>query len=156
MKAAQGVAIAPPSTSTVVLVGLAERDQNFLQELFESSSGLPAADCQWFVQSRASVPSTVAALRHARIEVVLCDRDLMPNAWKELLEQFACLKQPPCLIVTSRLADDHLWAEALNLGAYDVLARPFDRAEVLRTVCLARQQWHNRHVSAPKVMRSVA
>jgi DNA-binding response OmpR family regulator len=44
---------------------------------------------------------------------------------------------------------DYLQAEGLNLGAYDVLARPFDRADVMRTVCLAREQWRNRYV--PKV-----
>jgi FixJ family two-component response regulator len=41
------------------------------------------------------------------------------------------------LIVTSRLADEHLWAEALNLGAYDVLAKPFDQEEVIRVLSSA-------------------
>ena len=38
------------------------------------------------------------------------------------------------MIVTSRLADDRLWAEVLNLGGYDVLAKPFDASEVARVV----------------------
>jgi DNA-binding NtrC family response regulator len=46
---------------------------------------------------------------------------------------------PPNLIVTSRLADDELWAEVLNLGGYDVLAQPFDPQEVYRIVF---QAWH--------------
>ena len=50
---------------------------------------------------------------------------------------FALLPRPPLQIVTSRLANDRLWAEALNLGAYDVLPRPFDPAEVLRSVGMA-------------------
>jgi DNA-binding response OmpR family regulator len=58
-----------------------------------------------------------------------------------LLEQLARLPDPPALVVTSRIADDSLWAEALNLGAYDVLAKPFDGAEVVRVVSLA---WLNR------------
>ena len=41
------------------------------------------------------------------------------------------------MIVTSRLADERLWAEALNLGAYDVLAKPFDRTEAMRVVAAA-------------------
>ena len=36
--------------------------------------------------------------------------------------------------MTSRLADEHLWAEALNLGAYDLLAKPFDRMEAMRVL----------------------
>ena len=36
-------------------------------------------------------------------------------------------------------------AEALNLGAYDVLAQPFDGMEVSRIVNLARLRWEERH-----------
>jgi DNA-binding response OmpR family regulator len=41
------------------------------------------------------------------------------------------------------LADDYLWSEALNLGAYDVLAKPFDVEEVVRTVDAARRRCTN-------------
>ena len=37
----------------------------------------------------------------------------------------------------SRLADEALWAEVLNLGGYDLLASPFDPIEVDRVVTLA-------------------
>ena len=47
----------------------------------------------------------------------------------------------PSLIVTSRLADERLWAEALNLGAYDVLAKPFDSTEAMRVVGAAWRAW---------------
>jgi len=48
------------------------------------------------------------------------------------------------LIVTSRLADECLWAEALNIGAYDVLAKPFDRNEVRRSESLACLHWNDK------------
>jgi FixJ family two-component response regulator len=47
------------------------------------------------------------------------------------------------LIVASRLADERLWAEALNLGAWDVLAKPFNHIEVIRSVKSAWQHWHD-------------
>jgi hypothetical protein len=50
--------------------------------------------------------------------------------------------RPPNLIVSSRLADDRLWAEVLNLGGYDVLARPFNRVEVIRVVQAAWRAWN--------------
>jgi FixJ family two-component response regulator len=50
----------------------------------------------------------------------------------------------PSLIVTSRLADDRLWAEALNLGAYDVLAKPFERLELVRSVSSAWLHWYHK------------
>jgi hypothetical protein len=43
--------------------------------------------------------------------------------------------------VTSRLADERLWSEVLNLGGYDVLPQPLDRNEALRTIGLAWDRW---------------
>jgi DNA-binding NtrC family response regulator len=146
----------PPHTATVVLVGFAKQDQDYLQELLNCSDCPIAADWSWAIESRDSAPAALAALHRGSIPVVVCDRDRTPEAWKDLLAQFAFLAQPPCLIVTSRLADEHLWAEALNLGAYDVLARPFDRAEVVRSISLARFHWCNRASSQPEVARAVA
>jgi len=51
------------------------------------------------------------------------------------------LPDPPLLIVASRLADEYLWAEALNPGAYDVLAKPFDAEEVIRVL---RSAWFHK------------
>lgn len=54
------------------------------------------------------------------------------------------LPEPPCFIVTSELADEYLWAEALNLGAYDVLIKPFDPIELIRSLSLAWQYSESR------------
>jgi DNA-binding response OmpR family regulator len=64
-----------------------------------------------------------------------------------MLEVLTPLSNPPFLIVTSRTADERLWAEALNLGAYDVLAKPYNQAEVIRVVSLAWLLWKERRVS---------
>jgi DNA-binding response OmpR family regulator len=85
-------------------------------------------------------------LREHDIAVVLCERDLTPEApitWIDMLENIRHLPHPPSLIVTSRLADERLWSEALNLGVWDVLAKPFKRGEVIHSVRLAWQRWHN-------------
>jgi len=59
----------------------------------------------------------------------------------DVLEQLRLLPDPPFVVVTSRLADERLWAEALNRGAYDVLAKPFDGTEVIRTISSAWLHW---------------
>ena len=59
------------------------------------------------------------------------------------MEHVNAMPNAPSLIVTSRLADDRLWAEALNLGAWDVLAKPFHVTEVIRSVRSAWQHWHD-------------
>jgi DNA-binding response OmpR family regulator len=61
---------------------------------------------------------------------VIAERDLPLGDWKDLLAAIRLLPDPPLLIVTSRLADEYLWAEVLNLGGHDVIAKPFLLAEL--------------------------
>ena len=83
-------------------------------------------------------------LQQHDIATVVCERDLLPGTYIDLLEQIKAMPNPPSLIVASRLADERLWAEALNLGAWDVLATPFDRNEVVRSVRSGWQHWRGR------------
>lgn len=132
-----------PRTAAVALVGFEENEIALLESIFKRLQGSTTPDCVWQVRRKPSVEAAVQALGRESIPIVMCDDDRMPSAWKELQERFAALPRPPLQIVTSRLANDRLWAEALNLGAYDVLARPFDTAEVLRTVGMAWQRWQD-------------
>jgi DNA-binding response OmpR family regulator len=91
------------------------------------------------VRSCTTLAAALNALSKHQFEVVVCERDLQPGSWKDVLEEAVILPDPPPLIVTSRLADERLWAEALNLGAHDVLAKPFDRTETMRVVDAAWQ-----------------
>jgi DNA-binding response OmpR family regulator len=86
------------------------------------------------------------------VEVVVAERDSPHWDWKEILRDFRRLVRPPRLIVTSRLADDALWSEALNLGAHDVLAQPFDRDEVERAIASACRRFKFQpELARPKV-----
>ena len=79
---------------------------------------------------------------------MVTERDLAPGSWRDLLNNFLLLPDPPVLVVASRLADEYLWAEALNLGAYDVLAKPFDAFEVMRVLGSAWRHWTDSHDQA--------
>ncbi len=92
-----------------------------------------------------SLASALAIIRGREIGVVICERDLSPGTWIDMLEGLRLLRNAPPLIVTSRLADEKFWAEALNLGAYDVLAKPFDLRELVRSVNLAWLHWWHQH-----------
>ena len=63
------------------------------------------------------------------------------GTWKDILQAMATLSGRPLLIVTSRLADDYLWVEVLNLGGYDVLAKPWHHKEVARAIASALEHW---------------
>jgi DNA-binding NtrC family response regulator len=102
-------------------------------------------DSQWTVIAGSTIASALSALREIPIPIVICDCDISSGTWGEMLDHLTLLPDPPLLIVTSRLADERLWAEALNLGAWDVLAKPFAADEVIRIVSIAGQHWQDRH-----------
>jgi DNA-binding NtrC family response regulator len=108
-----------------------------------SLEGIVRSD--WTVIPSATVASALSVLREVPIPVVICDGELAPGTWGDLLNHISSFHDPPVLIVTSRLADERLWAEAVNLGAWDVLAKPFDAEEVIRIVSVAWQHWRDRH-----------
>jgi len=70
--------------------------------------------------------------------------------WVDVLDQIQSMPHPPSVIVTSRMADEQLWSEALNLGAWDVLAKPLDPSEVIRSVESAWRHWHHR-IELPEI-----
>jgi DNA-binding NtrC family response regulator len=127
------------------------RPTGILGVLFVNSNGEDCVSLErifksdWTLIPSAAVASALFVLRQATFPIVLFDADITTGRWREMLDQISFLPDPPLFIVTSRLADDHLWAEALNLGAWDVLAKPFDTQEVIRIVSSAWQHWQDRH-----------
>ena len=125
----------------VLSISPMEEDHFFLQNIFNDLHGTLDPSHTFKVNACTTLASGLLALRKRQFEVVVCERDLLPGSWKDVLEQVTILPDPPSLIVTSRLADERLWAEALNLGAYDVLAKPFDRSDAMRVVGAAWRAW---------------
>jgi DNA-binding response OmpR family regulator len=124
--------------------GLAE-DHLALAKVLAAPHAQKCAGLRWEVAGAASVDSAMSLLENGSIPVVLCEGELGQDSWKALLERLPKLAQPPFLIIGSRTADDLLWAEALNLGAYDVLAKPLEPTEVMRTLNLAWLRWKQEH-----------
>ncbi len=112
--------------TTGLLISPAERDHEFLEKLFVEQG--------WTLFSARSLGSASVLLHQENISVVLTERDLPAGSWRDVLEIAHALIRPPLVIVTSLHADEQLWAEALNLGAYDVLAKPFNQSEIVRVL----------------------
>ena len=121
---------------TVLSVSPTEEVHFSLQGIFNHS--------KWKLNKAHNLASALAFLRARQTPVVLCETDVLPGTWRDLLEQVTRVPNAPAVIVSSRLADDRLWAEALNLGAWDVLARPFVKSEVVQAVSAAWRHWWNR------------
>jgi len=129
----------PERAVTVLAVSDSEADHDCLDEVFRHSN--------WRMLSARSCREAFEILESNRIPVVVCECALPDGSWKSLLNRFAQWPDEPLLVVSSRQADDHLWAEVLNLGGYDVLAKPFDRAEVVRVIGAAWLHWRQRGVA---------
>ena len=102
---------------------------------------------QWEIREAATYGEAVGILDKRRIAVTICDTEIADGNWQVLLANLQSRSHPPNLIVSSRLADERLWAEVLNLGAYDVLVQPFDRGEVLRVARMAWMAWRQERQS---------
>jgi DNA-binding NtrC family response regulator len=142
MKEPSGAETSSARTVQVLSVSPSEADHVALYNILQQ----PAldTDCGWVVHPVSSFASTAEALAEHAIPIVISEDNLHPGTWRTILDFISALPDPPLLIVASRLADERLWAEALNLGAWDVLAKPFDRQEVIRVVSSAWRHWRDR------------
>jgi DNA-binding NtrC family response regulator len=95
----------------------------------------------WRLCSSFSIDDAENLMARAEFPVVLCDNNLSDGSWQQLLQISGVSARPPRVIVFSRSPDDALWAEVLNLGAYDLLTYPFEAQEVVRVIGLAAESW---------------
>jgi DNA-binding NtrC family response regulator len=101
----------------------------------------------WNLRVRTTCREALTLLRKTPLPVVICDDESSRGQWHAMLDDLSKLAAPPALIVSSRLADERLWAKVLNLGGYDVLVTPFEKTEVLR-VCYQAWQFQDRESSS--------
>lgn len=122
-----------------------QRDHALLENIFRCPDWPLLPGSTLALRTCRNLKEALRILRNDVVPVVLCEQVLQPGTWKDMVEALATLPDPPYLIVTSKHADDRLWAEALNLGAYDVIPTPFDTAEVIRILSVAWLRWSDRH-----------
>ena len=74
-------------------------------------------------------------LETGNFQVVVSEANLEDGTWFDLLQLTRSLGTE--LVVTDPWADGRFWAEAISLGAYDLLAQPFRDTEVRRVLASA-------------------
>jgi len=118
---------------SILAVSPAGEDNILLDHVFSHSN--------WKFDRVCTCREALEYLKQTEISVIICAADLPDGDWKDLLDQLKGQLVPPRVIVESQIADDRLWAEVLDSGGYDVLAKPFEQREVIRVVSLAWRQW---------------
>ncbi len=76
-------------------------------------------------------------LREDEYDLVLTEASLPDGTWLEVLQLARDTARELDVIVTDPHADARFWAEALNLGVYDLLTQPFYEPEVRRILSYA-------------------
>src|SRR5436190_4303440 len=94
------------------------------RELSRMLRGLPI-----LLDHAATLQHARRELRQNEYEVVLTEAALPDGDWMDVLRLARECPRELEVIVTDPHADARFWAEALNLGAYDLLARPFYQPE---------------------------
>lgn len=83
-----------------------------------------------------------AQLRKESYQVILTEATLPDGGWLDVLRLAREQTPEPEVIVTDPHADASFWGEALNLGAYDLLAQPYYEPEVRRILYNACSRLH--------------
>ncbi len=112
--------------------------------LFISPSASDAAAVTEMLSSINIHCDNVGNLRKARQKMeaetfgaVLTDSSLPDGTWKDVVKMVRNAKRSSAVVVSDRLADADFWVDALELGAYDVLLKPFCCGEVQRILANA-------------------
>jgi DNA-binding NtrC family response regulator len=133
----------------ILLVSGSIEDHLSLSDLISHSN--------WGLRHALGCGEALELLKERPIPVVICDCDLSDGTWQDLWREIGELPSPPRLIVSSRMANERLWGEVLNLGAYDLLTKPFEASEVFREGYLAWHSWRDERArnSRPPVVGEV-
>ncbi|MGA3238352.1 MAG: response regulator [Bryobacteraceae bacterium] len=116
-----------------LLVGEYEVDRFLVHEVFKKHG--------WRLFEARDRKRAMQCLERNPVKVVIAKTDVPNWSWRRVLNDLRSLTKPPQLIVTSRTADESLWAEVLNVGGYDVMAQPFEQYEVERVIASAHRHF---------------
>lgn len=130
----------------VLVVSPSDSDHRSFERIFSHTN--------WTLSHASGCREALRALERAPVSVVVCEARLPDGTWRDLLEALRAWPLPPLMIVTSDFADTVLWAEALNLGAYDFLAKPFNQPEVIQIISLAWLFWKEQTRRKPEPERA--
>lgn len=131
------------TTESVKLVAITEKsdDSVALRQI--------ASDYRWRILIVGSSDAAITALNEQPTPLVICDRELASEDWREVLAKIAALPQAVCVLLASRVVDDYLWRQVIRHHGYDVISKPFRPEELRRAVTFAWswRGWAHRHYS---------
>ena len=124
--------------STVLFVSPYVQDANSIAVMLDETS--------FAMVHAVSLREATVKMETARFPVVLTEAILEDGNWLDVL--YLARPTGAELVVTDAWADPTFWAEAINMGAYDLLAQPFHKTEVRRVIASASSRQHEMKAGA--------
>ncbi len=113
----------PLTVSNIVLFGLPDSLTAELERALTQEAGVKV-----YIHRSAAGPHSLNLLKALRADVVFCTAE--PDCWRPLLEAMRQQQMNLPVIVVSRAAETAQWLGALEAGAQDYCAPPFEAVQI--------------------------
>ena len=117
---------------SIVVVSSEIRKHNSLRDILDREG--------WKTTYASTVGECGEVFSNQNVDLVFCDRTLADGTYRDVLAMTRSKTPRVRLVVTSRLADWEEYLEALDNGAFDLIASPSQTAEIVRVVHEARRE----------------
>ena len=110
-----------------------ESVRNLLQRILEGAG--------YQVTTAADGKEALYKVSLGEAEVVLLDIKMSGMSGIEVLSKLSADSPDICVIMVTSIVDTETAIEAMKMGAYDYIIKPFDRDDVLQKVLTAIERW---------------
>lgn len=123
---------------SVLVVDDEESIRNLLKRILEGAG--------YSVTAVASGKEALFKVSLGEVELVLLDVKMPEMSGIEVLSRLAVESPDVCVIMVTSVVDTKTAVEAMKLGAYEYITKPFERDEVLQKVLVALERWRQQSV----------
>jgi hypothetical protein len=91
-------------TASVVVLSVcpSEAEDTSLERIVHGPGWRLYTQEQWTLIQRFTLDSAFSVLQSTTVPIIVCEAELLPGTWREMLDHISALPDPPLLIVTSR------------------------------------------------------
>ncbi len=115
-------------------------DEESVRNLLQRILGEPG----YQVTTAANGKEALYKVSLGEAEVVLLDIKMPGMSGMEVLSKLSADSPDICVIMVTSIVDTETAVEAMKMGAYDYIIKPFDRDDVLQKVLTAIERWKRR------------
>lgn len=102
---------------------------------------LPLLSVSHTPKRAVTIKECATHLAAGSVSVILADREFPDGTWRELVNLAVSTSPGSCVVVLDRGADESLWLDILDAGAFDLLQSPVEPLSLRRTIESAELQW---------------